>query len=514
MINFYLPVPVGSNINHLRSVDTMKTHFQSGLLIAVCAFLVVQTGGCAFSSIEQETSGRQNPGPIDQTGTPELSSTAHSNKTAAILPAALKTEKNRTMDASGRTMPGENELPAMNRAGIAAPDPDLWQHLRKNFRLEYSENHQPAVEKFERWYARHPKYFKRLAARAYWLLPFIADEVEKRAMPAEIALLPAIESAFRHEATSRSNAVGLWQMISATGRRFGLRQDWWMDGRRDMVQSTRAALDYLEYLSREFDGDWLLALAGYNAGEGNIRKQIRRNRAAHKPTDYWSLALPRETQQYVPKLLAIRNIINDPQKYGIALSSIPNRPTLAVIDARIQTDLSVAASLIPVPAKQLHSLNSGYKRGVTPPTGPHTIVVPVEYADTLLADLNNLTLQQRMRWARHQVRKGEYLGQIARKHGVTVESIAAVNQLSSTLIQPGQELKIPLGTGHYRYAKAAGSDIRIQDGDKIYTIKSGDTLWKLSQDFGMSLTKLLRWNGLTKKTLLHPGQQIIIGRSS
>lgn len=394
------------------------------------------------------------------------------------------------------------------------PTGDLWDRLRSGFVLETDRPTNDAIQKFERWYSKHPKFFERLADRAYWLLPYILDEVEKRRMPAEVALLPAVESAFRHDATSHSNAVGLWQMISATGRRFGLRNDWWMDGRRDMTHSTRAALDYLEYLSREFNGDWILAMAAYNAGEGNIRKQIRRNQAKNKATDYWSLDLHKETEEYIPKLFAIRNIISNPAKYNITIQLIPNYQTLQVVDARVQTDLTVAASLIPISATKLHAFNLGYRRGVTPPTGPHNIVVPSEYADALTSKLNKLTVSQRMRWSRHQVRKGEYLGRIARKHGVSVESIILANQLGSNMIQPGQELRILISTGHVQYAKATTNNIKIENGDKIYTIKLGDTLWKISRNVGASLSKLLRWNGLTKNTLLHPGQQLIIGRSS
>ncbi len=391
---------------------------------------------------------------------------------------------------------------------------DFWHRLRNSFSLENDFDTSPAIRKFERWFANNPEYFDRLSERAFWFIPYVLQEVEKRGMPAEVALLPAVESAFRPDAVSKSNAVGLWQMISATGQRFGLRQDWWMDGRRDVVQSTRAALDYLDYLHAEFSGDWELALAGYNAGEGTIRKAVKRNLTANKSVRYSALKLRKETVEYIPKLFAIRNIISNPEKYGITLRQIPDQQTLAVIDARAQTDLIVAASLAPISAQQLQYLNMGYKRGVTPPNGPHKIVVPIEQAEVMLTALNKLSYQQRLRWARHQVRKGEYLGRIARKHGVSVESIIQANQLTSNLIQPGQELKIPISTGNYQFAKITSSDIKIRDGDKIYTVKSGDTLWRISQHIGTTLPELLRWNGMSKGSLLHPGQQLIVGRST
>jgi membrane-bound lytic murein transglycosylase D len=371
---------------------------------------------------------------------------------------------------------------------------------------------QNRLKHFETWYSNHPKYFARLTERAYWFLPYILAEVEKRGMPGEIALLPAIESAFRPDAVSRSRAVGLWQFIAATGRRYGLRQDWWVEGRRDLVQSTRAALDYLDYLEKEFDGDWELALASYNSGEGNIRRQVKHNRKLHKSTNYSSLKLRRETAEYIPKLLALRNIINDPQKFGITLNSIPDRHTLVAIDARSQTDLSVAAALIDLSADQLRYFNQGYKRGVTPPNGPHTLVVPAQHSRKMLMALNKLSYQERMRWARHEVRKGENLGRIARKYGVPLNSIISTNQLKSNLIHPGQELRIPISGSSYQYAESSLKYAQARAGDKVYKVRSGDSLWGISRRYGVSITNLTRWNRISRNTLLHPGQTLVVSR--
>jgi membrane-bound lytic murein transglycosylase D len=391
---------------------------------------------------------------------------------------------------------------------------DLWDALRTDFTLVYSNPNDPIIARFEKWYQNNPKYFQRLSERAYWYMPYILQEIKARGMPVEIALLPAIESAYRAEAVSRSNAVGMWQFIAATGSRFGLRRDWWMEGRRDLVESTRAALDYLEFLEETFDGNWEHVFAAYNAGEGTLRKQIRRNQSKNKPISYPHLELRKETREYVPKLFAVRNIIANPEKFGISLKKIPNEQTLAIVDLKTQTDLTVAASLIPLSAKELLQFNQGYKRGVTPPNGPHHIVIPAQHEQTLVAKLSKLSLQQRLRWARHQVRKGEYLGRIARKHGVTVESIMHANQLSSNLIKPGQELKIPISTGYFQYAKASVSNVKLKAGDRIYTVRKGDSLWRISQSNGISLSSILQWNGMSKSSVLFPGQQLIIGKSS
>ncbi len=397
---------------------------------------------------------------------------------------------------------------------MTAEKQDLWHRLRTGFAIPVPKDSEEKIQRYERLYSSQPKYFEMLADRAYWLLPYILNEVEKRGMPSEIAILPAVESEFRPEATSKSEAAGMWQFMDTTGKRFGLRQDWWMDGRRDMVHSTRAALDYLEYLFREFNGNWHLALAAYNTGEGAIHLHIKENLANNKPIHYSSLGLHKETAAYLPKLFAIRNIIQDPQKYGVALRPIPDTQTLTVVDVRIQTDLAVVASLIPVSESELAHWNMGYKRGVTPLNGPHHIVVPAAYADALLARLETLGLQKRQVGARHQVREGEYLGKIARKHGVTVASIVEINGLVSDLIHPDQELIIPVRTDHEQYAKASVSDIEIQDGDQLYTVQSGDSLWKISRSIGVSMEMLLHWNGISKTTLLVPGQKIIIGRPS
>ena len=314
---------------------------------------------------------------------------------------------------------------------------DLWQRLRGGFRMSKNRDLHQRVRQFETWYAKHPKYFERLASRAYWFLPYVLDQVEARGMPTEVAILPAIESAFRPDATSRSKAVGMWQFIGATGRRFGLRQDWWMDARRDLVQSTRAALDYLEYLNQEFNGDWELAFAAYNAGEGGINRRIKKNRQRNLPTSYAYLQLRRETAEYVPRLLALRNILAQPERFGIQLKPLKNEPSLAVVDLKAQTDISVAASFSSLSQKQLHFLNLGYKRGVTPPNGPHTLVVPIDEAKALSQKIAALSPTQRMRWAHHRVKSGEYLGRIAKAHNVTVRSIKLANSLNSNLIRPG-----------------------------------------------------------------------------
>jgi membrane-bound lytic murein transglycosylase D len=220
---------------------------------------------------------------------------------------------------------------------------DLWSRLRDGFQL--SENQHPRMQNDLAWYASHNNYLIRMTERATPYLYLIVEEAERRGIPLELALLPVVESAYQPFAYSHGRAAGLWQFIPGTGRRYKLSQTWWYDGRRDVTASTRAAFDYLEYLHRYFDGDWLHALAAYNSGEGTVRKAIRRNKKMGKPTDYWSLDLPEETEGYVPKLLAISALVANPPAHGVILASVVDAPYLSSVNVGSQIDLDLAAEL-------------------------------------------------------------------------------------------------------------------------------------------------------------------------
>jgi len=462
--------------------------------------LLLLLGGCG-SLVE---SGAPAVSVVDAPA--EESGQAVAEPPPATLHAPLEAEDSRPT-AAGRPLPGVADAPAPE----AIEATDLWKRLRSQFRLSDRQLDARRLRRFEAWYSAHPKYFVRLTERAKWFLPYILDEVEKRGMPGEIALLPAIESAYQSDAVSRSHAVGMWQFIASTGRHFGLRQDWWMDGRRDLIQSTRAALDYLDFLQQEFDGDWELALASYNAGEGAVRRAVKRNQKRGAPANYTALKLRRETADYVPKLLAVRNIIAAPENFGIALKALPNRPAVAVVDAKSQTDLSVAAEAAGMSVAQLRHLNQGYRRGTTPPNGPHTLVVPMQYAAAMSAGLSRLGAEQRLRWARHRVRAGENLSVIAHKYGVPVKALFTANGLASSLIHPKQALRIPLSVGGYQFAGAApaGND---GAGAKTHTVQRGDSLWRIARRYGVSIADLTQWNRIARNALLHPGQELVVGR--
>ncbi|MGB1764759.1 LysM peptidoglycan-binding domain-containing protein [Alloalcanivorax xenomutans] len=390
---------------------------------------------------------------------------------------------------------------------IAEPadqDQDLWARLREGYGLPRVDN--PRVEEQRVFYTRHPVYFTRVTTRAERYLKFIVDETEARHMPTELALLPVVESAFDPFAYSHGRAAGPWQFIPSTGQHFGLRQDWWYDGRRDIIASTRAALTYLQQLADRFDGDWLLALASYNAGAGTILRAQKRNEAAGKPTDFWSLDLPTETTAYVPKLLAVADIVRNPKQYGVALHPITDVPYFISVDTGGQLDLTQAARLAEVPMEELYLLNPGFNRWATAPAGPHRLLVPADKADRFKAGLASLPAGQRMSWQRYTIARGDNLQSIARRHRTKVQVLREINHLKGNTIIAGKTLLIP--------QSARGSAAPAGDGAKprgrrlAHKVDSGDTLWDLARHYQVSVRDLAQWNDLDPKDPLRVGQTL------
>ena len=383
------------------------------------------------------------------------------------------------------------------------PSTDLWVRLRNGFALADVQN--PAVDAEVARLIRNTAAFTALLEQSRPFLHYVLDQVEQRDLPAELALLPAVESGYRPTAMSPNGAVGIWQFMPATGRRFKLVQDWWYDGRRDPIASTRAALDYLEHLLARFDGDWLLALAAYNAGGGTVSRAVRRNRTQGLPTDFWSLDLPGETDSYVPRLLALARIIADPQTLGITLPELDNAPQFAVVDAGAQIDLRVAARLAAVPEEDLFRLNAGYSRAATRPHGPHRLLVPVGAADRLAAALQDLPDDERLLWERYQVRRGDTLGAIAHRYGIQVTALKQANRLKSDLIHPGHNLLIPLSdVASTLIAQRPAVRTRLH-----YRVRRGDSLYAIAHRFDVSISELKRWNRLPGR-LIKPGQVLVV----
>ncbi len=341
---------------------------------------------------------------------------------------------------------GEDASPAAGPPAVTTPAAatDLFERLREGFALE--DPPRQAIETQAAWYARNPEYLERTFGRAELYMHHIVAEVERRGMPLELALLPVIESAFEPYAYSSARASGLWQFIPGTGTRFGMPQNWWYDGRRDVLESTRAALDYLQFLHDEFSGDWLLAIAGYNCGEGCVARAVRESRAAGRPTDFWSLRLPTETRAYVPKLLAMKRLVATPENYGISFSSIANEPYFVRVDLDSQIDLKLAAELAGLRPEELFELNPAFHRWATPPEGPHHLLLPLDAADTFRQNLAQLTPDERMRVIHHVVKPGETLAMVARRYDSQPLTIRMLNDLGNGPLVAGTDLRVPSGS--------------------------------------------------------------------
>lgn len=395
---------------------------------------------------------------------------------------------------------------------------DLWQRIREGFVLQ-GQDHR-FVRPYIDWYSRHQAYLDRVVERARPFLYDIVEEIKARGMPMEIALLPVVESAFQPFAYSPGRAAGIWQFIPATGKRYGLKQNWWYDGRRDVPRATRAALNYLDRLQKRFDGDWLLALASYNSGEGRVARAVKKNRRLGKPTDFWSLDLPAETRGYVPKLLAISAIIADIEAHGLNIASIPNEPHLEHIDIGSQIDLALAAELAEMSIEDMYKLNPAFNRWATAPDGPHILSLPIGKVDSFHRALAKVDKKQRIQWKRHRIRQGETLGHIARKFQTTVELLQDVNNIRDKWIRAGDSIIIPVATKNLKhYLSEDQRRIALQNanrrGIKIkHTVRSGDTFWDLSRKFKVRVGQLASWNGMSPKDSLMPGQRLVIWTKS
>lgn len=392
---------------------------------------------------------------------------------------------------------------------------DTWQRIRNGFDLPDIEHKR--VQQELNWYKRHPEYMKRVVERARPYLHHIIETVEAAGIPTEIALLPIVESAFQPFAYSHGRAAGIWQFIPSTGKRYGLKQNWWYDGRRDVYASTKAAIKLLKNLNRNFNGDWMHALAAYNTGDGRVHRAIRRNKRRGKSTDFFALKLPKETRAYVPKLLALRDIIEFPDKYGIQLDEIPNRPYFEQVKLDSQIDLALAADMAGLPLDDLYRLNSGYNRWATSPSGPYDLLLPVAQVDQFKTKLAELPANKRIRWIRHRVRKGETLGTIAQKFHTSIRTIKRVNRLRGKMIRVGRGLTIPvasLALRKYRLSanqrKSKLQNIPRQGRKVSHIVQQGDTFWDLAQYHRVGVRQLAKWNSMAPRDRLQAGQRLII----
>jgi membrane-bound lytic murein transglycosylase D len=313
--------------------------------------------------------------------------------------------------------------PAVPTLDLTAEPADLWERIRNGFAMPDLVS--PLVMQHQASYLNRPQNLARVIQRSRRYLHHIVEEIEKRGMPTELALLPIVESAFNPMALSRARASGLWQFIPSTGREFQLRQNWWVDERRDIVASTAAALDYLQTIY-EMHGDWHLALASYNWGEGAVARAIERNDVRGLPTDYLNLTMPAETRNYVPKLQALKNIIARPQLFGVGLEPIPNRPYFATVEKPKEMDLALAARLAETPLEEFRALNPGYNRPIA--SGQARLAIPADKVETFLSNLESHD-KPLVSWRSYTLRKGEKIESVAARFGIAGAKLRHINGL-------------------------------------------------------------------------------------
>jgi len=415
---------------------------------------------------------------------------------------------------------------------------DLWGRIKDGYAMP--ELKSSYVTNHTKWYAARPDYVLRMTQRSQKYLYHIVEEVQKRGMPTEIALLPMIESAFNPKAYSTSRASGIWQFIPSTGKNFGLKQNWWVDNRRGVTAATDAALTYLQKLHGMF-GSWDLALAAYNAGEGTVQRAINRNRNKGLPTDYENLSLPEETKNYVPKLQAIKNIMSNPEQYGIKVDTIPNRPYFTKVNAPQQIDVHLAAKLAEISFEEFSALNPEYNRPVVTSKGNvHEILLPVSAAQTFTDNLSNYD-KPLVSWQAYHAKRGERMDHIANKFGINVAQLREANGMSagknvaskSTMLVPSSPSNSNNSNGNTNESdNSDGRDENIIDADSLennnlsatsdsfdspkrvvmHKVKKSESIAQVAKKYGVN-TKLLIVQNHLKSGKLKTGQMIKVSYS-
>ena len=470
------------------------------LPLPIALFAAAALAGCATA-------------PLSPAPAPQAADAAIAADPANSPPPELELHKPPVPQIVAAPIPKVVALPF--RADVAAdleplPEPadDLWDRIVKGYAVPDIEG--PLVEKWERWYAERPDYMARMVDRSRRYLYHIVSEVDQRSLPLDVALLPMVESAFNPRALSTSRASGIWQFIPSTGKHYGLDQNFWVDSRRDVIAGTDRALDYLQKLFGDF-GDWQLALAAYNWGEGNVARALQRNRAKGLPQTYEALAMPDETRNYLPKLQAVKNIVRDPEKYGLVLADIPDAPYFTAVRVSRKMDVRRAAELAELPEDEFVALNPQHNRPVMAGADQFTILLPIDKAELFAAKLD-LTDQPLVSWQAYRMRPNETIQQVAARVGMSVETLRAVNGLGSRArLHAGHVLLVPAERGRFDAADAslqkAVFTVVPQGRTFFHTVRRGETLTSIAARYGVTGEELRSWNGMTQSAV-KVGQQL------
>ncbi len=484
----------------------------AGMLVVAGCSTVAPPGSPApiVATTQTQPPGAPAPAAAAPASAPAAAASAPAPAPAAAAPASAPTP------GPAAAVPSANAkaaAPANPLAALPAPtgrpptppdaNPDLWARIRAGFAMPPLDSRLVADK--ERYYLQRPDYLQRMFSRGSRYLFHIVEELEKRGMPTELALLPFVESAMNPVALSHAQAAGLWQFIPSTGRAYNLRQDWWVDNRRDVVKSTEAALDYLQKIHAMHGNDWFLALASYNWGEGAVARAVRRNQARGHPTDYLSLPMPAETRHYVPKLMALKNIVLRAGELGVALPQLPNRPYFVTIEKTRPIDLKLAAQFAAMGVDEFVALNPAHNRPVIAASRNNEIKLPADRLDAFLAAVERHGQANRAfaTWQPHTLKTGETLESIAQRGGVAVAELRDANDLrAGQHILPGTRILAPQG--------AVDDETRVErfDAPRVYElverpatyhkVRPRETLATIARRYGTTIANLKAWNGIAK----------------
>ncbi len=376
---------------------------------------------------------------------------------------------------------------------------DLWDVIRENSNFQYSAE-RLEIQKALKIYQNNQYLVDRLSKNGQRYLYHMVDETLKRDMPVELALLPFIESQFDPYAQSPAGASGIWQFILSTAREQGLKRNWWYDGRRDIIASTNSALNYLDSMYQKTN-DWLLTIASFNVGPARIQREVRKNKNQGKQTDFWSLKLPKETSKYLPRLLALLEVIKNPENYNVNFPYLPNRPYFRIIDIPSQVDLMQVANISGLSIEAVYELNPGFNQWATDPNGPFYLLLPIGIADRFEIRLNSMSEEELVKWDKYIVNKGDTLISISKKYMISQALLKEINNLDDDLIFENEELTVPRGPEWLK---------DYLNKPDIYFVSRGDTLWSIAKKYGVQVSDLIVWNDLSTERYLQINQQINI----